>query len=426
MVRGILTIGVVALCVIGLSSAVSAAPKLSLNSVNIEQGHSGTLTLDLSSGTAPYAGVNATFDLPAGVSLVSVAAGPLTPGSFSIHSNKSLVSGKERVTVIAYSGTGAFSSQSGPLLSITVQAAPGAPLGSQTVSLATSGLSNGDGSISIPHSKGDGTITVAMGACSYTLTPDHDVAGPTAGTGKISVTTGDGCVWTALSNNGDWLSVTWPPNGSGNGTANYSYTANAGAARTGTITIAGKTFTLTQSGSSCTYMVEPDMLVYGYSSGNGSVNVTTQPGCSWSAVALVNWITITSGDSGTGNGSVGFSFSENMDVSTRKGEIIVEGQTATVMQSSYCARLPVKLIGSGNGEFSKLQTGFEAAVEGESTIQAQATVFTEALVLNVQKAIVTLSGGFDCEFTINDQSTILYGTLTIMNGTLIVEGLEIW
>src|SRR5512139_4021357 len=102
MVRGILTIGVVALCVIGLLSAVSAAPKLSLNSVNIEQGHSGTLPLDLSSGTAAYAGVNATFDLPAGVSLVSVAAGPLTPGSFSIHSNKSLVSGKERVSVIAY------------------------------------------------------------------------------------------------------------------------------------------------------------------------------------------------------------------------------------------------------------------------------------------------------------------------------------
>ena len=44
--------------------------------------------------------------------------------------------------------------------------------------------------------------------------------------------------------------------GSGDGSVAFSYAANTGASRTGTLTIAGQTFTLTQA--PCMYSISPD------------------------------------------------------------------------------------------------------------------------------------------------------------------------
>ena len=64
----------------------------------------------------------------------------------------------------------------------------------------------------------------------------------------MSVTTGAGCGWTAVSNDA-WITVTAGSSGSGNGTVDYSVVANNGASRTGTITIAGATFAVEQAAS---------------------------------------------------------------------------------------------------------------------------------------------------------------------------------
>ncbi|MEN3333765.1 MAG: hypothetical protein V7641_3130, partial [Blastocatellia bacterium] len=45
--------------------------------------------------------------------------------------------------------------------------------------------------------------------------------------------------------------------------------------------------------------------------GSATVNVTAQSGCSWTAVSNDSWITILSGGSGTGNGTVSFSVANN-------------------------------------------------------------------------------------------------------------------
>ena len=50
--------------------------------------------------------------------------------------------------------------------------------------------------------------------------------------------------------NQDWISISSASTGKGNGTVNYTVAAYTGAApRTGTLTIAGKTLTITQSGT---------------------------------------------------------------------------------------------------------------------------------------------------------------------------------
>ena len=60
--------------------------------------------------------------------------------------------------------------------------------------------------------------------------------------------------------------------------------------------------------------------------GPGSVNVNATTNCPWTASSNVSWITINSGASGTGSGSVTFSVSQNTGDS-RNGTLNIAGQT---------------------------------------------------------------------------------------------------
>lgn len=87
------------------------------------------------------------------------------------------------------------------------------------------------------------------GTCSFSISPTSASQTAAGGTGTVTVTAGTGCAWTAVSNSA-FITVTSGASGSGNGTVGYSVAANTGTTtRTGTITIAGQTFTVTQAGT---------------------------------------------------------------------------------------------------------------------------------------------------------------------------------
>jgi hypothetical protein len=90
--------------------------------------------------------------------------------------------------------------------------------------------------------------------CNYNVPPTSSVAG-SGGTGIVLVTTAANCAWTATSN-AAWLTIIAGASGTGNGAVNYRATANPSttASRTGTLTIAGVTHTVTQgpAGVACT------------------------------------------------------------------------------------------------------------------------------------------------------------------------------
>jgi hypothetical protein len=104
--------------------------------------------------------------------------------------------------------------------------------------------------------------------------------------------------------------------------------------RTGTMNIAGQTFTVTQSGEVCTYSISPTSQTLGPTTGTGSINVTAPSGCSWTATSKAPWIRITSGSSGSGNGTVSYSVAANTSTSQRTGTMNIAGQTFTVTQAS--------------------------------------------------------------------------------------------
>jgi len=88
----------------------------------------------------------------------------------------------------------------------------------------------------------------AINKCAYGISPSSEYFKHSGGTGTVSVTTGAGglCSWTAVSNV-DWIEVTGSSSGVGSGTVTYQVAFNnTGRARTGTLTIAGKTFTVSR------------------------------------------------------------------------------------------------------------------------------------------------------------------------------------
>src|SRR6516162_7551816 len=126
--------------------------------------------------------------------------------------------------------------------------------------------------------------------------------------------------------------------GTVNGTLAYSVSANTTtSALSGTISVANNTFSINQA-AACSYTIAPTSQSLGAAGGTGSVAVTTGATCAWTAASNnTSWLTVTSGASGTGNGTVAFSAAANTATSTRAGTITIGGNTFTVNQAAGCS-----------------------------------------------------------------------------------------
>jgi Viral BACON domain/Putative binding domain, N-terminal len=214
-----------------------------------------------------------------------------------------------------------------------------------TVTSGASGSGDGTVNFTVASTTGpsrSGTLTIAGRTftvnqgqgCTISLASSSASVPAGGGTGTFDVRTADGCGW-AAADNASWLSITGGASGSGNGTVHYSASANTGPQRTGTITAGGQTFTVTQA-AGCSYSISPASQNVGSGGGNAAVAVTVSAGCSWNASSNAGWITIGSGGSGSGNGSVQLAVAANSD-GERRGTVTIAGETATIIQASGCA-----------------------------------------------------------------------------------------
>ena len=187
-----------------------------------------------------------------------------------------------------------------------------------------------------------GTLTIAghvvqvqQGAgCSYSIGTDALTFGAAGGPGQVAVSAPTGCSWTAQSG-APWIALTDGATGNGPGVVAVQVAATNGPARTGTVTVAGRTVTVTQS-PGCSFTL--DTLSYSApAAGSTSANtVHAAAGCAWTAASSVDWIVVTSGQSGNGTGEVRFSVAGNAGP-PRSGGIRIAGQTMTITQASGCA-----------------------------------------------------------------------------------------
>jgi hypothetical protein len=175
--------------------------------------------------------------------------------------------------------------------------------------------------------------------CTYAISPTSQNVAAGASTTTVTVTTAAACAWTANSG-APWISVTSGASGTGNGAVGLSIAANSDGARTGTVTIGGQTFTVNQAAfvAPCTYAISPTSQTMPVLGGAGTVTVTTTSACAWTASSNAPWLTITSGASGTGNGTVGFTAAVNI-AGSRSGTLTIAGQTFTVTQDAVIGPL---------------------------------------------------------------------------------------
>jgi hypothetical protein len=208
------------------------------------------------------------------------------------------------------------------------------------VSSGSSGSGNGTVSISVAGNTGGertGTLTIAgrtaaivQSACTYTIAPvTQSIGGGGGGATPITVTTISTCQWTA-SSNAAWISVASSGTRAGNGSVGVNVAANTGGARTGTVTVAGRTSTVSQA-AGCEYRLSPSDQTVAAGGATGSIDVIATAGCAWTSRSNAPWISVQSGVTGTGSGRVEYRVDQNSGGS-RTGSITIADQTFTVTQ----------------------------------------------------------------------------------------------
>jgi hypothetical protein len=116
------------------------------------------------------------------------------------------------------------------------------------------------GSISV----GNQTFSVTQagyGGCSYSIGPSFAAPTDAGGTVTVSVSASAGCSWWAVSNV-PWMTVKSGASDSGGGVVVLNVAANSGTARSGTATIAGEMFTVTQGAGACGAIDETSLLSF--------------------------------------------------------------------------------------------------------------------------------------------------------------------
>ena len=327
-------------------TATSNAPWITIASGASGSG-SGTVTFNAASTTGPsrsgtitVAGQTVTVVQGQGCSFT------IAPDTQSVASS----GGTGTVAVNAAGGCAWTAASNVPWISITA-GATGSGAGQVAFTVAGTNGPSRSGTMTIAGR----TFTVNQGqGCSVTLSSSSASSPSGGGTGSFDVQTADGCGWSA-SSNASWLTVTGGASGNGNGTVRYSVAANTGASRSGTITAGGQTFTVTQD-VGCTYDISPASQNIGSSGGNVPVGVTAPGGCSWNASSNASWIAISSGASGSGNGTVLLVAAASTE-GERRGTVTIAAHTFTLVQASGCTfsiapngqSVPA---GGGQGSFS--------------------------------------------------------------------------
>ena len=134
------------------------------------------------------------------------------------------------------------------------------------------------------------------------------------------------------------------------GTLLKSYDQGIGS-YTGAVAVSpdGNLFGYTQSDSSvyvahmptqtCNYSIDQRKTTFQHDGGIGTVQITAPAGCSWTAHSNVDWVHITSGSSGAGNGTVTYSvdigdcYVDNPTGLYRNGILVIAEQTFDVNQN---------------------------------------------------------------------------------------------
>ena len=194
------------------------------------------------------------------------------------------------------------------------------------------------------------TINQVTDPCLYSVTSNtstlYDSYG---GNGSATVAATNHCPWT-VTTDADWITLR-TTGGSGNATAFYFVNAkNTLGSRMGHVTIAGQTFMIFQTGVVCDFSISPSSRSFTSEGGSAYVSVSANSACGWTARSNADWITITSGATGAGYGTVYYSVAPYNGTTPRSGTItLAGGLTFKVNQGIEPLQLSPDIVWTGTG-----------------------------------------------------------------------------
>ncbi len=177
------------------------------------------------------------------------------------------------------------------------------------------------------------------GGGNFVLDSNSAQAGQSGSQVQVSFTTTNQADAWSVSTSAAWITFTSATSGAGDGSITLSIASNPGAARQGTVTIAGNVFTVNQSGTSGGTgggAVTLNPVIAGFKGGGGTGSfrvITPATDLSWTAVSNAPWLTITGSDAGTGSGTVNYAVSAFSGPGERTGTITINGVIFTVVQA---------------------------------------------------------------------------------------------
>jgi hypothetical protein len=205
-------------------------------------------------------------------------------------------------------------------------------------------LSNPPPSVTISDGRGIGTIVNDdnLGNCAYSISPLSQAFPAHGGEGAITVTAPAGCNWSAASNQG-WISINSGASGAANGVVSFTVAPNNASAdlraRAGSITVANKTFSITQAGTSCEFLLSPSTQIFPSGSTIGTFQVQAASDCEWLASVQFNDqgfpVEIVSEPRGRGPGSVRFLVPANPTIFERRATLILQNRQRVLDNASF-------------------------------------------------------------------------------------------
>jgi hypothetical protein len=228
--------------------------------------------------------------------------------------------------------------------------------------------------------------------CTFTVgSAPSDPLAAAASEFSVAITTAASCSWTATSS-APFISTVGASSGTGNGTVRFAVQANTGAARQGTVLVAGTTLTVQQSAGApptCDYKVTPTSASVAQTGGDVSIDVSAAAGCSWTVTTPDAFVSVKQGASGSGSGTVILSVAANSGAG-RSGTANVAGATVTISQDGTTSPPPPPPACAFNVSPTQISANAAAST---STISITVTQGTNcSWTAQSQSAFITVTG----------------------------------
>ena len=177
---------------------------------------------------------------------------------------------------------------------------------------------------------GDKTHTITQSGATASLVPLNANYNKAGGSGNVAVTVDPGVTWLASSNAG-WIAVT-PTVGISSGSVTYTVAPYDGVvARSGSLTIAGRTFSISQTGVDV--RLSPALVEKSHGTDVVIVQVNALSTTTWSVTSDASWISVVDSGNKAGDSSVTLAIGSNPSFLERIGTVRVGSATLKVVQA---------------------------------------------------------------------------------------------